>query len=485
MATSGSFNTTAYNGRYLQFTWSALPRTADALEKNYTEISYALKGAGGSSGTYYYAGNFRLVINGSTVYSTDNSNRIQLKIGTVVKSGTVKIYHNSDGTKTFSASASAAVYSYSTNCSGSNTWTLNPIPRVSDLSVSEETIPADGATEVTATATKKSSSFTDTITVILGSYSKTVTSGVAFTIPEEWINAISGTSAVATVKVTTKSGSTVIGSKSVDLTVTVPEDIKPSVSSITVAEAVSSVTAAFGNRFVRTLSQLNVSIDAAGVYGSTIKSYATTIEGVNYVGQAFNSNALNTSGTVAIKTTVTDSRGRTATLTKNITVVDYFSPTITDMTYYPCNADGTQNSSGTYTKVLISGKIASVASQNARTLTLKYKATTAETYTTRTVAISSYTFDVEVIIANTDPTVTYIYIAELSDKIGSTSFKISTGIPVISRHAGGDGVTLFEEATGAGFKVGGKKDATFTGDILIDDPTLEELWESVFGTGGG
>ena len=73
----------------------------------------------------------------------------------------------------------------------------------------------------------------------------------------------------------------------------------------------------------------------------------------------------------------------------------------------------------------------------------------------------------------------------MTDKISSIENRIVTGVPVISRHAGGDGVTLFEEATGAGFKVGGKKDATFTGDILIEDAELETLWASVFGSGGG
>lgn len=49
--------------------------------------------------------------------------------------------------------------------------------------------------------------------------------------------------------------------------------------------------------------------------------------------------------------------------------------------------------------------------------------------------------------------------------------------------AGGGGVTLFAEAEEEGFVVGGKKSATFTGDILIDDLELEELWDSAFGGG--
>ena len=42
-----------------------------------------------------------------------------------------------------------------------------------------------------------------------------------------------------------------MGTKSVTFTVTVPESVKPTVSNVAVSEAVSSVTSAFGNRYVK------------------------------------------------------------------------------------------------------------------------------------------------------------------------------------------------------------------------------------------
>lgn len=412
----------------------------------------------------------KCTINGSTytkqIYKYGGSGSLALA------SGSLTVPHNPDGSKTISMSISVSDgigASYTTgNASGSSTLTLTTLPRVSDLSLNKTTVPADGVTTVIATATKKSSAFTDTLAVKLGSYSKDITSGTAFTIPKDWINAITETSAVATVTVTTKTGTTVIGSKSAELTVTVPDDVKPTINSITASEAVSSVTSAFGNRFVKTLSQLNVSINASGIYGSTIKSYATSLDGVNYVGQAFNSNALNKAGSLEIKTTVTDSRGRKATLSKTINVVDYASPTITSMTYYPCDSAGKENSGGTYTKVLISGKVASVDSQNIKTLLLKYKATSGESYTVRSLTVPDWTFNVETIIANTDPSVTYEYIADLTDKIGTTSYAISTGVPVISRLAGGKGIRFFGECFQEGFMVGNI-------DYTITDEEYAEL----------
>ena len=137
---------------------------------------------------------------------------------------------------------------------------------------------------------------------------------------------------------------------------------------------------------------------------------------MGYPGESFQSNALNTAGTLQIKTTVTDSRGRTGELAKSITVVDYFPPTITGMTYIPCNSDGSENPNGEYIKVSISGKVAAVSNQNTRSLVLKYKKSSAAAYTTKTITLSSYVFDTSTILSNIDPTSTYELACELTDK---------------------------------------------------------------------
>lgn len=413
-------------------------------------------------------------VNGSRY--TSFTHKLPKTSTTILWSGTITVYHNSNGAGSVSVSGGyeANVGGYST-ITASNSLTLPTIPRVSDLSVNKSSVPADESTTVIATATKKSSSFTDTITVSLGSYSKAVTSGTAFTIPKTWINAISGTSATATVTVTTKSGSTTIGSKSVNLTVTVPDSVVPTVSSISASEAITAVTTAFGNRFVRSLSQLNVKVNAAGVYGSTIKSYAVTLDGVKYQSEEFQSNALNTAGSVDIVATVTDSRGRTRTLTKTITVVDYSAPAITNMTYFPCDANGNRNPNGTNTKVIINGLVASVAGQNSRSLILKYKAIDAATYTALTLTTSGWSFEASTIVSGTDPTSTWEFIATLTDKISSIENRIVTGVPVISRLAGGKGVRLFGEAQNEGFWVGNI-------DYTITDAEYQELMNLL---GGG
>lgn len=377
------------------------------------------------------------------------------------------VTHNSNGAKTVSCSASYTTGVSIGTLSTSASKALTTIPRVSDLSLNKTSVPADGTTTVIATATKKSSSFTDTITVKLGSYSKTVTSGTAFTIPVTWINAIAGTSATATVTVTTKSGSTTIGIKSVNLTVTVPSTVVPSISSVTVAEAVTAVQAAFGSGvYVSSLSKLNVKITAAGIYGSTISSVKTTFDGITYDGTSFQTQALSKAGTLTMSVTVTDSRGRTKTTTKNITVYGYSSPVITNISCV---------SSGTSTIVTVDGVVSPVTvsgtNKNTKTLTIGYKKSTAPTYggtVTVTIPAASWTFSVSKTFSLDSRTITYDFEAKLKDKLSTATEHGTTGVPVISRLAGGGGVTLFKEATEEGFWVGDI-------DYTITDEEYDEL----------
>lgn len=130
MASSGSFNTDKINvsstvgDRYLTFSWSVKEQD---IATNKTVISWTLKGAGGDSAYYYMAGNFKVVIDGDTVYSS--STRIKLYGNTTVASGTKTLYHATDGTREFSASAEAGIYNVAVNSEGDDSWSLPTIAR--------------------------------------------------------------------------------------------------------------------------------------------------------------------------------------------------------------------------------------------------------------------------------------------------------------------------------------------------------------------
>lgn len=124
MSRSGSFNTNAYSVRYLVFNWWI---NSQSIEGNYTDIGWNLVGAGGSTTKWYTTGNVKVIIDGEQVYY--NSSRFNLYNGTTVVSGTKRIYHNNDGSKQFSASAEAGIYTVAVNCRGNGSWWLDQIPR--------------------------------------------------------------------------------------------------------------------------------------------------------------------------------------------------------------------------------------------------------------------------------------------------------------------------------------------------------------------
>ena len=65
---SGSFNTSSAEGRYLTFNWSV---ESTDIELNYKTIKWSLVGAGASG--YVICGNFRVVIENDAIYIENNN----------------------------------------------------------------------------------------------------------------------------------------------------------------------------------------------------------------------------------------------------------------------------------------------------------------------------------------------------------------------------------------------------------------------------
>ena len=121
MSLSGSFKTNSYDGRYYKLSWKA---TQD-ISKNQSKISWTLE-ALGQSGSYYAERTLILKLAGKTLIN--KTDRVERYDG-VVKTGSFTLSHGDDGTKSFSGSLKVAVYTSSVNCTGSEKFTLNTIPR--------------------------------------------------------------------------------------------------------------------------------------------------------------------------------------------------------------------------------------------------------------------------------------------------------------------------------------------------------------------
>lgn len=139
MASSGYFDTNAYTGvsvgnPYLEFTWNVVG--SDSNNNKHT-IHYKVVGKGLNAYQYCQLHRFKLVINGDIITDTQDISTA-VYTDTVVTEGDKDIYHEVDGSKTFSAEIVAGFYSFNVeNVSGSNSWELDKFERYAIISVSE------------------------------------------------------------------------------------------------------------------------------------------------------------------------------------------------------------------------------------------------------------------------------------------------------------------------------------------------------------
>lgn len=377
MASSGSFATTSCEGRSLTFSWSI---QSQSIENNTTTIAWNLKGSGSYSG-YVICGGFQVVINGSTVCNNSTDYRLNVYSGTVVASGTHTIYHNNDGTKSFSASASAGIYYYDRNCSGSGSWSLDSIPRSSAFgTISGNTI----GSSMTVNISRNSSSFTHQLWYKLGNSSwYDVGSGVGtqktFTVSNDLLSQLpSATSGTLQLRLRTYNGSTQIGSDVYkNITVYVASSVVPKVGTIT-------LTPQTYKYLIQNKNKLTVSISgcSAGA-GSGIKSYTFSGPGISTTvastsgSASVTSGVVSNAGTVTYTITVTDNRGRTASTTKSYTCYAYSAPKITLSAYRVASSSSTDaNSNGTWVRCTYSLSYSSVDGSNKPAVKIYYKKNT-------------------------------------------------------------------------------------------------------------
>lgn len=388
MASSGSITTNEVEGRSLTLSWTL---SSQSVEKNTSTISWTLKGSGSASG-YVMSGAFKAVINGVTVYTSEP--RIELRNTTTVASGTATIAHNSDGTKSFSLSCEAGIYTYAVSATASGTHTLTTIPRASTISATN----ANMGSASTITITRASSSFTHTLTYSFGNATgtiatKTTSTSVSWTptltLANQIPNAVSGK---CTITCKTYSGTTEVGSKTCTMTLTVPSSVKPTITSLTAARVDGTVPTSW-EIYVQSKSKATLTINgAAGAYGSTISSYSITGGGYSSTASSFTTGFLNTSGTITFTASVTDSRGRvSANATVTITVVAYSAPSFSKYISQRCNSAGTASDSGTYVKSTVNFSYASCSSKNTITTATYYRKTTETSWTNASKTFTSGT----------------------------------------------------------------------------------------------
>ncbi len=420
MALSGSVRSTAYDGRYYQFDWTATQSESD----NQSIISWTLKALSGSQQEYIEK-SLSVSINGIIIYLSIVSKE---RTTGVISSGEYKVNHDIDGTKKLNVIVQAKVNSSFVTCLGVDTFILTAIPRKSTLSVGNGAL----GIELNMTVSKKDSSFTHTIVARCGSKSeiictKSSSTSIKFTPPLEWADQnTTGTSMSVKYTITAYYEDANLGSNEYTQTCSIPSSVKPSVS-FTVEDATSIYSTFDG--YVQSQSKYTVVINAAGIYGSTIKSYKTIADGKTYTASSFTSAIISGSGSQSITVTVTDSRGRTASATvSELIVLPYSPPKIDSLKIIRCNQDGTKNSSGEYLAAVFNVDITTLDDKNTANYQIKHKKASETSYTTENLTDYEGQYSVEngVFIFSADKASSYDVILTVTDYFGSVE-KGNTG----------------------------------------------------------
>lgn len=447
MASSGSFNTSAYAGRYLTFAWT---QKSQDITNNKTTISWTLKGAGGDASTWYWCGNVSVVIAGSTVFTLPESKAINLWAGTQVASGEYTFTHNSDGTKKFTASVAAGIYVHAATRTGSDEFELNTIARASQPSCitwpeHTENVGEFGDT-ISIHMNRKSDAFTHTVRYEFGSQSGTIATGVGtgttWTIPLTLMHLLpNATSGAGRIYVDTYSGSTKIGTKYCGFRATVPASVKPTCT--LTLEDITGVGDIYGVP-VQGLSKIKITVNTTPIYSSPIVSYAVSANGASYTAKESTTDVLKDANASIVRATIKDGRGRTASASYTMRPLPYSKPSVTKLTAHRSNADGIANDQGSYVRVLFSTVFSPLDDKNTSSHTLRYKRSTDTTYTEQKLNIGSNVFAVdsgEYIFAAED-TSSYDIELVLQDRHNTTTKGTSASTALSLMDFGPDGTSI-------------------------------------------
>lgn len=433
MATSGTFKTSAYDGAYLQFDWSL---KSQSTVNNQSVISWTLKGAGIKSGYWYMAGPFKCTVNGTVVYQS--TTRIKLFTGTVVASGELAIGHDNNGAKSFSAYAECAIYTSAVNCKGSRSWSLPDIARASHPSLN--TWPNNSpdfniGDTIVVHMNRKSSVFTHTVVLKLGSYSYTIGTGVTDNISLDtdriasnlYAQMPNSNSMTGEIAVTTYSGNTVIGTSSCAI---IAHVVNSNPTFDVAYEDSNSKTVAIteNNQYIiRNNSTLKISVsNAKALNSATLKSITAVVNGNAYTGTLKGSTGVVNVGTVNIssdaKVTVklTDSRGNEGIRKITVLVYDWSLPSA----IIKLNR---KNNFYSESILNVNANYASIGGKNEVTIKYRMKKVANSTFSTYTTiqnnadtnftADNEYEWNVQVNVA---------------DKLGNTTYNLilPKGIPI-------------------------------------------------------
>lgn len=410
-------------------------------QNNSSYVSIHVRAEVSNSSIDYKIGSWQITGNGPT----GSGGETTIQSGTrnmTTKSKTIS--HLSNGAQTFSSGAKVTMtYFYGLGKSKDVSFTLSnksyalaTINVYSSLSFTPSA--PEMASAVTIGITKPSTSaFTATSAKITATYdgnTYTIYEGSAasysWTIPDLAATTPNSTTKTIAIKVQSIRSGTTYSAKEYSLNVTVPAAYVPTC-------AFNTITDEYGfSSFIANYSHLTIALKSGTAgSGASIVSYSIEVRDTNASGallySATNTTTASTtsftmpgaiiSTATYIKATITDSRGRTGTITRTVSAVAYQQPQIT-LTAERCQSDGTADPMGAYAKVVCTWSITQISTDNQISGTIDIlKSTNGSTYSTikqQSVAANTYSGSFNVVTALAAATQGWFYVT-IADNISS------------------------------------------------------------------
>lgn len=442
MATSSAMSTTNDKIKYT----ITITQNSRNVTGNTSSVTVSVRVYRTNTGyTTYGTGTVYVTINGTQYTESITTSDKITSSGIVIFSKTLNIAHGADGSKTLATSARITHDQFSSS-NQSYSQVLTAIPRATTPTLSASSV--NMGESITISMPRASSSFDHTLTYKFGDATGTIGSDLgtskAWTVPLSLASEIpSGTSGSCTITCKTYNGSTLIGTKTVSFTAKVPSSVVPSIDSVAVADTNSAYATQFGS-LVQGKSKAKFTIKASGAYGSTISAYKTVIEGKTYTGATPTTSVLTGSGTASATITVTDSRGRTASIKKTFTLLAYTAPKITAFEVVRTKADGAEDYEGTNAKITAAFSLAAVGNKNTNAFKIEYKLQSASAWSSLASG-TGYSYDKSIITgALFDTNSAYDIRLTVTDYFGSlaTIISLSTAFTLLDFNASGRGVAF-------------------------------------------
>lgn len=333
MALSGSISLTSSKAWRGRITWSATQN----IGSNYSDV-YVYAGMWKTDGHLTSSNSYTsgtITIDGET-YSLIGYQEFKGEV--CIFEDTIRVYHNADGTKSFTISLSCKGQANTSlsgvTLSGSGTAKMDTIPRTSTFAATDAAI----GSVSTITIYRESSSLYHRIKAEFGSVTGYVTNtggfsstaatitgtSVAFTIPEDFYYAIpEATRGTCTLTLYTLSGGTVIGETRtayIEIT-TVASRCNPVLTlDLTHDNADTAELTGSNTAYIRGYSDAKCTVKAVGRFWATISKIWTNGEYTNNKDGTYTVSPVNSE---TITFYAQDSRGYTGQVSTNVTLVPY------------------------------------------------------------------------------------------------------------------------------------------------------------------